>query len=243
MTTRLAIDVLRSARRRREHYVGSWLPEPLLASDDDDPARRIELDESVSMAMLTLLEELTPEQRAVFVLREAFDYEYADIAAVLERIEASCRQLLRRAHQRLQDHQARFEASAEQRRRLSETFLDAIRSGDLAALEAVLVQDVELVGDGGGKAPALSAPIRGRLQVARFLLGLARLAERHGMVLDPVTVNGQPGAVMRAEGGDLLGVLSLDIAAGGVLGVHNQINPEKLRHLGPVGDLAGLLSG
>jgi RNA polymerase sigma-70 factor (ECF subfamily) len=243
VTTRLAIDVLRSARHRRELYVGSWLPEPILASDGDDPAQRIELDESVSMAMLTLLEELSPEQRAVFVLREAFDYEYADIAEVLKRSEAACRQLLRRAHQRLQDHQVRFEASAEDRRRLSETFLEAIRTGDLTAMEAVLVEDVELVGDGGGKAPAVSAPVQGRLQVARFLLGLSRLAERHGFALQATTVNGQPGALMLA-GDELLGVMSLDIGPEGVRGVHNQINPDKLRHLGRrVGDLAGLLSG
>ena len=242
VTTRLALDVLKSARRRRERYVGAWLPEPLVTAVDDDPAHRIVMDENVSMAVLTLLEGLSPAERAVFVLREAFGYEYADIAGLLDRSEASCRQLLRRAHQRLRDHHTRYQPSDEDRERLAERFFAAVRDGDLAGLEAVLAEDVEARGDGGGKAPAARTPVLGRLQVARLLLGLWRRVQRHGFTLESTLVNGQPGAVARSADGDVLAVLVLDIGVDGVRAVHNQINPDKLRHLGPVGDMTALLS-
>ena len=179
VTTRLAIDVLRSARHRREQYVGSWLPEPLVEADDADPALRVVMDDSVSVAMLTLLEGLSPAERAVFVLREAFAYEYAEIAEVLGRSGASCRQLLRRARRRLQEGRPRFRPSRDERDRLADRFFAAVRTGDLAGLEATLAEDVELAGDGGGRAPAVRVPVHGRVQVARFLLGVFRQADRH----------------------------------------------------------------
>jgi RNA polymerase sigma-70 factor (TIGR02957 family) len=243
VTTRLAIDALRSARHRREHYIGPWLPEPLVEVDDSDPAWRIEMDESVSVAFLVVLESLSPVERAVFLLREVFGYDYAEIASVVAKSEANCRQLFRRAREHIREERTRFEPSADERDRLAERFLAAVRDGDLAGLEAVLADDVVLYGDGGGKAPAIRKPVRGAMQVGRFVLGLARQADRLGFRLEQVHVNGQPGAQVFSSGGDILGVLSLGIRDGGVVAVHNQINPDKLGHLGAVGDLTTLLAG
>ena len=200
------------------------------------------MDETVSVAFLTVLESLSPVERAVFLLREVFGYEYAEIASVVHRSEANCRQLFSRARQHIQDHQTRFEPSAEERNRLAERFFAALREGDMSALEAALADDVVFYGDGGGKAPAIRRPMRGALQVGRFVLGLARLAERLGFVLVPVHVNGQPGAQVFSAGREILGVLSLEIGDGHIVAVHNQINPDKLKHLGAVADLTTLLA-
>lgn len=241
VTTRLAIDALRSARHRREHYVGPWLPEPLVESEDADPAWRLEMDETVSAAFLVVLETLSPVERAVFLLREVFNYEYGEVASVVGKSEATCRQSFRRARQRLRDSSPRFEPSAEQRDRLAERFFAAVRDGDLAGLEAVLASDVVMYADGGGKAPAVRKPVRGAVQVGRFILGLARQVNRLGFRLEPVHVNGQPGARVSSPDGAVLGVVSLEIRDGRVRTVYNQINPDKLGHLGTVGDLTALL--
>ncbi|HLI35735.1 MAG TPA: RNA polymerase sigma-70 factor [Streptosporangiaceae bacterium] len=243
VTTRLAIDALRSARYRRERYVGPWLPEPLVASEDADPARQAEMDETLSVAFLVVLESLSPVERAVFLLREVFGYSYAEIAAVVEKSEANCRQVFRRARQHIQEHQARFEPSAEERERLARQFLAAVRDGDLAALEAMLADDVVLYADGGGRAPAVREPVRGAARVARFLLGLARQASSRGFRQEPVHANGQPAIQVFSADGDVLGVLSLGIRDGRVVTAYNQINPGKLGHLGTVGDLTVLLAG
>ena len=242
VTTRLAIDALRSARHRREYYVGPWLPEPLVDCDGADPAWQIEMEESVSVAFLVVLETLSPIERAVFVLRELFGYEYAELATVVGRSEANCRQILHRARQHIDDRRARFEPSATERDRLAEQFFAAIRDGDLGGLESVLADDVVFYGDGGGKAPAVRKPVRGATQVARFLLGLARQANRLGCRLEPARVNGQPGVWISSHDGAVLGVLALGIGDGGVVTAYNQINPDKLAHLGTVGDL-GTLQG
>ena len=242
VTTRLAIDALRAARRRREQYVGPWLPEPLIDSGQADPARSFEMDETVSVAFLVLLERLSPVERAVFVLREALGYSYAEVAVVTGRTEAACRQALRRARQRIADGRPRFEASAAERDRLAGRFFAAIRDGDLAGLEAVLAGDVVFYGDGGGEAPAVRKPVSGPVRVGRFLLGLAGQAGRGGFVLEPASVNGRPGARVSAPDGGVLAVLALDLRDGLVAAIYNQINPAKLGHLGPVGDLAGLLA-
>ncbi|MHB1594550.1 MAG: RNA polymerase sigma-70 factor [Streptosporangiaceae bacterium] len=242
VTTRLAIDALRSARRRREQYIGSWLPEPLIDSGQADPARRFEMDETVSVAFLVLLERLSPVERAVFVLREALGYSYAEVAVVTGRTEAACRQALRRARQRIADGRPRFGASPAERDRLAGRFFAAVRDGDLAGLEAVLAGDVVFYGDGGGQAPAARKPVSGPVRVGRFLLGLAGQAGRGGFRLEPASVNGQPGARVSAPDGGLLAVLALDLRDGRVAAIYNQVNPAKLGHLGPPGDLAGLLA-
>ena len=240
VVTRLSIDTLRSARSRREQYVGTWLPEPLVEGPDADPVLRVEADEILSIAFLALLERLSPAERAVFVLREVFDHEYAEIASVLERSEAACRQLLRRARAAVAAGTPRFDPDPARRSALAAAFLAALREGEVDALEQLLADDVVFSGDGGGKAPAIRAPLHGRAAVARFLLGLARQGARAGAVLQPVVVNGQPGVRIATRDGALLGVLSLEIADGRVRSLSNQINPDKLRHLGPVGDFAGL---
>ena len=241
VTTRLAIDVLRSARHRRERYVGEWLPEPLIESTDTDPARQIEMDETVSIAFLTLLERLTPVERAVFLLREVFGYSFAEIAEVVSRSEANCRQLLVRARRRIDEARPRFEPSSERTDALFRQFFAAIADGDLTGLERMLAEDAVFYGDGGGKAPAIAEPLRGAVAIARFLLGLSRRGERFGMQVDFVRANGQPAARFTTQDGQLLAVVSLDIAGDQVWAVRNQLNPDKLAHLGPVGNLSALL--
>jgi RNA polymerase sigma-70 factor (ECF subfamily) len=241
ITTRLAIDTLRSARVRRERYVGPWLPEPIVDAADTDPAHRVELDETVSTAFLVLLEALSPVERAVFVLREVIGYEYAEIAAVVDKSEANCRQIFARAKKRIDDGKPRFEASREHRDRLATQFLAAITDGDLTGLERLLAEDVVFVGDGGGRAPAIQKPMTGAVSVARFLLGLMRQGGRFGVLLDLVQANGQPALLTRAADGALLGVLTIDVDGDRIVRLHNVLNPDKLGHLGPVGDLNTLL--
>jgi RNA polymerase sigma-70 factor (ECF subfamily) len=241
VTTRLAIDALRSARHRRERYVGPWLPEPLVESDDMDPAWRMEMDDSVSLAFLVVLERLSPVERAVFLLREVFGYEYIDIAGVVGKSEANCRQLFARARRRLAEDEPRFEPPAEYHRVLSRRFLDAVRDGDVSGLERLLAADVVLYADGGGKAPAIQKPVVGATRVARFLVGLGRRGQQFGVRMEVVTANGQPAVRVLSAGGAVLGVLVLEIVGGGVVGLRNQVNPEKLRHLGEVGDLMAMV--
>jgi RNA polymerase sigma-70 factor (TIGR02957 family) len=244
VVTRLAIDQLRSARARRETYVGEWLPEPLVTSPDEDPARHAEMADSLSLAFLVLLENLSPEQRAVFLLREVFDYPYERIAEIVRKSEANVRQLAVRARRHVEEGRSRFEASREQRDELARRFFAATREGDLGALEALLAQDVVLHGDGGGKAPALARPLHGRARVARTLRAWARSAARFGGVsMRPVDVNGQPGAMTFDPEGRLINVLALDIAGGQIQAVRSIVNPDKLRHLGPVADVGALLRG
>jgi RNA polymerase sigma-70 factor (ECF subfamily) len=241
VTTRLAIDTLRSARIRRETYVGPWLPEPLVSSAAADPAHRVEVDEMLSTAFLVLLEALSPVERAVFVLREVFGYEYAEIAEVVDKSEANCRQIFARAKKRINDGRPRFESTREDRDRLATEFLAALSDGDVAGLERLLAEDVLFVADGGGRAPAIQKPMTGVAAVTRFLLGLMRHGERMGALLDLVQANGQPALRIRAADGAMLGIVTIDVGAGRIVGLWNVLNPEKLVHLGRVGDLEALL--
>jgi RNA polymerase sigma-70 factor (TIGR02957 family) len=242
VVTRLGIDQLRSARRRRETYVGEWLPEPLLTSEDEDPARQAEMADSLSLAFLVLLESLSPEQRAVFLLHDVFDYPYEEVARIIGKTEANARQLASRARRHVDERRPRYEATREQHERLADRFFAAFEEGDLEALEAMLAEDVVLAGDGGGKAPALARALHGARRVARALAAWGRQGERFGGVsLRREEVNGQPGAVFLDAEGKLIGVLALDIAEDRVQGVRSVVNPDKLRHLGPVADLRALL--
>ena len=238
ITTRLAIDHLRSARVRREAYVGPWLPEPLLTDAHADPAHQIERDETLSMAFLVLLERLSPVERAVFVLREVFQYEYEEIAEIIGKEPGNCRQIMTRARRHIEDQRPRFEASPQRRRELAAQFLAALNDGDVAGLERLLAQDVAFYGDGGGKAPAIKTPIFGRSRVVRFLMGLARQAPEMGVRLELVEVNGQPGLRALDAQDQVVTVLGLDVVDGAIAALRNVLNPDKLQHLGPVGDLA-----
>jgi RNA polymerase sigma-70 factor (TIGR02957 family) len=241
VVSRLSLDQLRSARVRRETYVGEWLPEPLVASADDDPARKAEMADSLSLAFLVLLESLSPEQRAAFLLREVFDEPYERIAEIVGTSEQNARQLAARARRHVEERRPRFEASREQQEELASRFFAAAEEGDLEGLEELLAEDVVLKGDGGGKAPALARALHGRARVARTLIGGLRAATRFGITSRREDVNGQPGALFVDREGRLIAVMSLDVAEGQIQGVSSIVNPDKLRHLGPLADLEALL--
>jgi RNA polymerase sigma-70 factor, ECF subfamily len=243
VTTRLAIDHLRSARARRERYVGAWLPEPLVTSTEPDAADHAETADSLSLAFLVLLERLSPVQRAVFLLHDVFGYDYAEIARLVGKSEDNCRQIAARARRHVEAGRPRFEPSRRQREELARRFFAAVEKGDTEGLVGMLAADAVLEGDGGGKVPALAAPAAGARRVARFLTGLARRGRAVGMGARPVEVNGHPGLLITDPEGRVLGVLALDIAEGRVRTVRSIANPDKLRHLGPVGDLTALLGG
>ena len=240
MVTRLAIDHLKAARTQREHYTGAWLPEPLL-SDERGVAEQAELADSISMAFLVLLESLSPVERAVFLLREAFEYDYDAIAPIVDRTPEHCRQIALRARRQVDARRPRFEASKAQRDELARRFFAAAREGDADALLELLSADTVLYGDGGGRAPAAREPVHGRERVARVVLGLARTAAMVGVRHELVTVNGQPGARFTAPDGALVNVVALDIAEGQVQAVRSVVNPDKLRHLGPTADIPALI--
>jgi RNA polymerase sigma-70 factor (ECF subfamily) len=242
VTTRLAIDELRSARSRRESYVGEWLPEPIVTDRSDDPAAHAEMADSLSMALLAALERLSPEQRAVLLLHDVFDYGYDEVARIVGKSEANVRQLASRARRQVEDRRPRFRTSHEQREQLAQRFFAAVRDGELGELESLLAHDAVLTGDGGGKVPALARSIRGRTRVARTLTNWIKLGARvPGGQLHQVEVNGAPGALLVDGENRLIGVWALDISGDQVEGVSSIVNPEKLAHLGPVADLAALL--
>ncbi|HVM36324.1 MAG TPA: RNA polymerase sigma factor SigJ [Actinomycetota bacterium] len=242
VTTRLAIYELRSARVRRERYVGEWLPEPIITDGDDDPARHAETADSLSLAMLVLLESLSPEQRAVLLLHDVFDYGYPEIAAIVGKNEDNVRQLATRARRHVQQRRPRFQTTRGQRDELARRFFAAAEHGDLAALEALLAHDVELTADGGGKVPALGRPLRGRNRVARTLVkGLRQISRFPGVSLRLVEVNGGPGALFLDGQERLIGVVALDIAGDQIRSFRAIWNPDKLAHLGPVADVQSLL--
>ena len=241
VVSRLSLDHLRSARARRETYVGEWLPEPLVASADDDPARKAEIADSLSLAFLVLLESLSPEQRAAYLLRDVFDEPYDRIAGIVGTSEQNARQLATRARRHVEERRPRFEASREQREELATRFFAAAEEGDLEGLEELLAHDVVLHGDGGGKAPALPRPVHGRAKVARTLMAGLRVRTRFGFTLRREEVNGQPGALVFDREGRLIFVIILDVAEGQIQAVSSIVNPDKLRHLGDVGDLRALL--
>ncbi|WP_427165424.1 RNA polymerase sigma-70 factor [Streptomyces sp. C1-1] len=234
--TRICVDVLRSARVRREEYVGPWFPEPLLADPYEDPARAAELADSVSMAALLLLERLSPLERAVFVLREVFDFGYPEIASAVGRSEAACRQLVVRARRHMAAGRPRFDADRKERQELAARFFDALREGDVAGLRDLLAADVSLVGDGGGKAPQLARAVMGADNVARLLASVLPRMARIDVSFEPHELNGQPGAVFRDRDGRVLHTLALDVLDGRIQAIRLVINPDKLAHLGPVAD-------
>jgi RNA polymerase sigma-70 factor (ECF subfamily) len=241
VATRLAIDELRSARVRRETYVGEWLPEPLVDEPVDDPARRVEMADSLSVAFLVLLESLTPEERAVLILHDVFDYGYGEVAEVIGKSEDNSRQLAVRARRHVEEGRPRFEGSPERREELGERFFAAAERGDLDALEALLSRDVVLRGDGGGKVPALARPLRGANRVARAIVNWGKQGAGSGAGMRRVEVNGLPGALVVDADGATIAAMSLEVGGDGIVGVNSVVNPEKLSHLGPVGDMWAML--
>jgi RNA polymerase sigma-70 factor (TIGR02957 family) len=242
VTTRLAISELRSARVRRERYVGEWLPEPIITEGRDDPAQHAEMADSLSLAMLVLLESLSTEQRAVLLLHDVFDYPYAQIAEIVGKSEDNVRQLATRARRHVEQRRPRFQTTREQRDELTRRFFAAAEQGDLAGLEALLAHDVELTGDGGGKAPALARTLRGRNRVARAVINwVSRVSRLPGVSLRLVEINGGPGALFLDSQQRLIGVCALGIAGGEITSIGGIVNPDKLTHLGPVADFQSLI--
>lgn len=240
VTTRLAIDVLRSARARRESYVGTWLPEPLLTDPSAGPADAAETADSLSMAFLVVLERLSPVERAVFLLHDVFGYDYAEVAAVVDKSEANCRQLAARARRHVEQDRPRFEAPAAARAELAQRFFDASARGDMDGLVSLLAGDAVFYGDGGGKGSAVRAPILGRDNVARFVLGLYRRAEPLGVTMRPVEINGDPGAMFFDPDDRLISLISLEIVEGQVQTIRGFVNPDKIAHLGRLSPLGRL---
>ncbi|WBO69216.1 RNA polymerase sigma-70 factor [Streptomyces camelliae] len=234
--TRISIDVLRSARVRREEYVGPWFPEPLLSDPYQDPARSAELADSVSMAALLLLERLSPLERSVFVLREVFGFGFDEVAAAVGRSEAACRQLLVRARRHMQAGRPRFEADRQERQELATRFFDALKDGDVGGLRNLLAADVQLVGDGGGKAPQLAKAVSGTENVARLLASVFPLMARIDVTFEAHEINGQPGAIFRDRDGKVVHILAIEVLDGQIQTIRSVINPDKLGHLGPVAD-------
>ncbi len=253
VVTRLCIDQLRSARARRESYVGQWLPEPLLTGTARgmydvppghalaDPAAAAEQADSLSMAFLLLLERLTPLERAVFLLHEVFGYGYAEAASVVGRSEVTCRQLAHRARQHIEAARPRFDVAGRERDELAGRFFAAVRNGDMDGLLHMLAADVEVHGDSGGVPPYWRRPITGRQHVASLLIALGNQLRHVDGWLELTEINGQPGALARGPDGRLLAVLSIDLAGGQIQTVRSVISRPKLRHLGPLADLAELL--
>lgn len=227
--TRLCIDQIRSAHTQRERYLGTWLPEPLLADPRPGPADLAGLADSVSMAFLLLLERLSPVERAVFLLRDIFEFDYAEVAAIVDKSETNCRQIGGRAREHLAAGRPRFDPASGDPRRLAEQFAQACASGDLPGLISVLADDITLYSDGGGRVPAARKPIEGADKVARYLIGVLRLLPPN-FTVRPALANGQP-ALIGYAGNDLYSVLVLDARQGAIHAIYNLLNPDKLRRL------------
>ncbi len=246
VVTRLSIDQLRSARARRESYVGDWLPEPLLTNASPlshppaDPQTHAEQADSLSMAFLLLLERLTPLERAVFLLHDVFSYGYDETAGIVGRSASACRQLAHRARQHIEAERPRFDVAARERDELAAQFFAAVGNGDMAGLLGLLAADVEVHGDSGGVPPFWPKPIVGREHVGRLLAALGnQLRSVHGSIR-LTEVNGQPGALALGPDGSLISVLSIDVADGQIQTVRSVISRAKLQHLGRLADLASL---
>ena len=243
VVTRLAIDHLKSARVRRETYVGEWLPEPLVTDGGaTDPAQHAELADSLSMSFLLLLERLTPVERAVFLLHDVFAYDFAEVGRIVGRTPATCRQHAVRARRFVAAERPRFDASEAVRDELVDRFLAAAEDGEVNGLIALLAEDVVLHGDGGGKVPQWSQPIAGAESVARVFAALGRQMRRVGATLERHEINGQPGFLFRGRRGGVFSVMSFEVVGGRIATVRSIVNPDKLRHLGPVESLREVLA-
>ena len=260
MTTRLSIDELRSARVRRQSYPGEWLPEPVLTSagapagpgptavgsgqaagPEADPAAAAEQADSLSMAFLLVLERLSPVERAVFLLHDVFSYGYDEIAEIVGKTEDNCRQLAARARRHVTAGKPRFEVSRRKREELADRFFRAVGDGDMDGLVAMLAEDVVMYGDSGGVSPSWPRPIIGRAKVTRLVAALGEQIRTLGITVRPAEINGQPGGVCLDRDGQLINVFALDIADGQVQTIRSVISRDKLRHLGPLADVPGLL--
>jgi len=248
VVTRLAIDELRSARVRREAYNGIWLPEPVVTDDDSrltraltDPSAHAEAAETLSMAFLLVLDRLNPIERAVFLLHDVFGYRFEEVASIVDRSDVNCRQIASRARRRVRDDRPRLDADLGRRRETARRFFEAMTAGDVQGIERLLAHDIVVYGDGGGKAPQWSIPITGPDRVARLFAGLGRQLAAHDLHMESHSINGQPGVIVRTRAGEITNIFSIGIADGQIATICGVINPEKLRHLGPVADVRAMI--
>lgn len=233
VTTRLCINHLQSARVQREQYVGEWLPEPMVSTPENDPSTLPQIDESLSLAFLMVLERLTPVERAVFILREVFEYEYSDIAQFVNQSEVNCRQIFRRARLHLKEMRPRFDASPVLKEKLLRKFLEATSRGDMAGLLQLFSEDITIHTDGGGKATALMNPVQGREKAARAIIGGDKKFRPEDVTFKFVQVNGQPGFVAYVHG-QAVTVLTVDIIDGQICNIYLVRNPDKLQRVAPL---------
>ncbi|WP_420000442.1 RNA polymerase sigma-70 factor [Streptomyces boninensis] len=234
--TRISIDVLRSARVRREAYTGTWFPEPLLEDPYQDPQRSAELADSVSVAALVLLERLSPLERAVFVLREVFAFGYPQVAEAVERSESAVRQLAVRARRHMDAGRPRFEASREEQQELAARFFEALREGEVEGLRKLLAADVQMVGDGGGKGPQLARGLAGAEPVSKLLAAFFPAVFSIDVTYELREINGQAGAILRDRDGKVINTVVLEVGEGRIQAIRSVTNPDKLGHLGEVAD-------
>jgi RNA polymerase sigma-70 factor (ECF subfamily) len=240
VVTRICIDELRSARARRETYVGAWFPEPLLDDSYADPAHTAELADSVSMAALLVLERLSPLERAVFVLHDVFGFDFPEIAEAVERSQAACRQLAVRARRHMNEGRPRFEVDRREREELAARFFAAVLDGNVDELQKLLAADVHLIGDGGGKAPVFTKGVTGAANVARVLASFFPLLARIDATAERHRVNAQPGAILYDRDRQVIGTLAIDVIEGQIQTIRGVLNPDKLAHLGPVADASAV---
>lgn len=233
VVSRLCLDRLKSARVRREQYFGTWLPEPLVEGFDEGPARGAEVDESVSIALMLVLEKLSPAERAGFLLHEVFGYDFAEIAGILEKSEPACRKLVSRARERVRAERPRFAASRAEHEELLQRFLGACRGGEIAPLMDLFGEGVALYSDGGGKASAVPKVLTEREVIARFFIGVVRNLDADGFEVRPTQFNGAPG-VLFLVGGVIVTALSLDVRDGKIAAIFGHRNPDKLREFAGV---------
>lgn len=247
VVTRLAIDELKSARVRREQYVGEWLPEPVVAGvgaaagAEPDPAERAELADSLSVAMMVLLESLSPEQRAAFLLRDVFGYSYEEVAGIVGKSEPATRQLAARARKAVEARRPRYESSREKQAELADRFVAAVLEGDVDKLESMLASEVQMHGDGGGKVPAVARPLTGASVVAGALSKWGLIGAAANGSFERVEVNGQPGLIVRDRNNGVINTIALDIVDGRITALYSVANPDKIAHLGEVGDLGQMI--
>lgn len=241
IVTRLAIDYLRSAKVRREVYIGPWLPEPLVTGDDWSPFESYEQQESISYAFLVLLESLSPVERAVFLLREVFDYEYSEIAAIVNKSEANCRQLVKRARQHVAEKRARYDVPQERQQEMTSEFITACATGNMDGLLHLLAEDIVVYSDGGGVVQAARNPIYGSQKAARFLFGTMAKASQ-SFAVKVSRINGQPGLLAYMNGQPFLSLV-LDMRGGNIQNIFMVVNPAKLAVLPPIAPGEGLTMG